>query len=101
MLSLVKLALRITTTAFDDELNSLINACILDLGLAGVVGDTVTTSSTDDLVRQCVIAYCKWRFGEGIDKYKETYELQKAQLLMATGYTNWGDTNGINSNQTN
>ena len=33
MLARVKLALRITTNAFDDELNGLIRAAMMDLGL--------------------------------------------------------------------
>ena len=91
MLTKVKQALRITTTAFDTELTDLIDACIRDLGIAGVVGDTVSTDSTDTLVIQAVISYCKWRFGNpnDADRFKELYEIQKGQLQIATGYTNW------------
>ena len=38
-LAAVKLALRVTTNAFDDEINGLIDAALLDMGLAGVTID--------------------------------------------------------------
>ena len=87
MLTATKLALRITTNAFDAELNDLINAGLMDLGIAGV-----TENDTDDeLIRRAVITYCKLHFGEPdqYDKLKASYDEQKAQLSMATGYTRW------------
>ena len=87
MLELVRLALRISTTAYDDELVSLINAAMLDLGIAGVV----IPSALDDLVKRAVITYVKAHFGEPdeYDRLKASYDEQKAQLSMATGYTVW------------
>ena len=87
MLDAVKLALRITTTAFDSELTDLINAAVLDLGVAGVTN----TDTTDALVKRAVITYCKLHFGEPdqYDRLKASYDEQKAQLGMATGYTTW------------
>lgn len=91
MLDKVKMALRVTTDAFNSELTSLIKACIADLNLAGITGATVTIDSDDDLIVQAVVAFCKWRFGEPTNptQMKELYELQKAQLAMATNYTEW------------
>lgn len=91
MLSKVKLALRITTDAFDSELTDLINAALLDLGIAGVNEFEATT--TDALIIQAVITYCKVHFGEPdeYDRLKASYDEQKAQLGMATGYTTWTD----------
>ena len=91
MLARIKKALRIVTNAFDDELTGIIASCIQDLNLAGIVGETVVPTSTDELVIQAVIAYAKWRFGEpdNPDKARELYEIQKAQLAVATGYTDW------------
>lgn len=87
MLELVKLALRISTTAYDDELVSLISAAKLDLGIAGVV----VPSELDDLVKRAVITYVKVHFGapDEYDRLKASYDEQKAQLSMATGYTVW------------
>lgn len=91
MLSKVKLALRITTDAFDSELTDLINAALLDLGIAGVNEFEATT--TNALIIRAVITYCKVHFGEPdeYDRLKASYDEQKAQLGMATGYTTWTD----------
>ena len=89
-LAKVKMALRIVTTDFDTELNDLVDAALLDLGIAGVNGEGVVLS--DPLVRTAVITYCKMRFGEPdeYDRLKKSYDEQKAQLSMASGYTVWG-----------
>ena len=88
MLDRVKLAMRITTDAYDEEFNSLINAALLDLGIAGV-----TITDSDELIRRAVITYCRLHFGSPDDyaNLKASYDEQKAQLQTATGYTNWGD----------
>lgn len=93
MLNLVKLALRITTNAYDTELNMLINAAFLDLTAAGV--DLFTAATSDDLVKMAVCTYCKMNFGnpEDADRLKRSYDEQKAQLSMRTGYTDWGELN--------
>lgn len=87
MLSKVKLALRITTNAYDDELNGLIEAAKLDLGIAGVI----IPSELDAIVSLAIITYCKFHFGEPdeYDRLKASYDEQKAQLSMCTGYTEW------------
>lgn len=93
MLNLVKLALRISTDAYDTELNMLIQAAFLDLTAAGV--DLFTAATSDDLVKMAVCTYCKMNFGnpEDADRLKRSYDEQKAQLSMRTGYTNWGELN--------
>lgn len=85
MLEKVKLALRITTNAFDDELTDLIGAAQLDLGIAGVV----IPAEIDSIVTRAIITYCKLHFGEPseYDRLKASYDEQKAQLSMASGYT--------------
>jgi len=87
MLSKVKLALRITTNAYDDELNGLIEAAKLDLGIAGVI----IPAELDAIVSLAIITYCKCHFGEPdeYDRLKASYDEQKAQLSMCTGYTEW------------
>ena len=89
MLDQVKMALRIKTTAYDSELTYLIAAAKLDLGIAGVV----LPGELDELVTRAIITYCKLSFGipEDYDRLKMSYDEQKAQLVTATGYTNWGD----------
>ena len=89
MLDKVKTALRIMTEAFDEELTGLIEAAQLDLGIAGVV----VPEPIDALVTRAVITYCKMTFGlpEDYDRLKKSYDEQKAQLVTATGYTDWGE----------
>jgi hypothetical protein len=85
MLNKVKLALRVTTDAFDTEITGLINAAIADLGLVGV--DTLITTE-DALLTRAIITYCRVHFGEpeDYDRLKKSYDEQKAQLISATGY---------------
>lgn len=95
ILNKVKLALRIVTDAFDSEIEDLIKACLLDLKIAGVNEYTID-SVTDALIIRAVCTYCKYHFGdangaEESDRLKASYDEQKAQLQMATGYTNWGN----------
>lgn len=87
MLDLVKVALRITSNAFDTELNMLIDAAQIDLGIAGVV----VPAELDTICKQAIITYCKVHFGdpENYEDLKASYDEQKAQLSMATGYTSW------------
>ncbi len=87
MLNAVKMALRVTTNAFDAELNDLILAALYDMERAGI-----TNKNTDDpLVRRAVITYCRMNFGQpdDYDRLKKSYDEQKAQMGMATGYTTW------------
>ncbi|MFR8079315.1 MAG: head-tail connector protein [Christensenellales bacterium] len=89
MLEKVKLALRITTDAFDSEIQDLIDAALADLGIAGVTKIT----ETDPLIVRAVTTFCRVNFGQpdDYDKLKYSYDEQKAQLQVATGYTNWGE----------
>lgn len=96
MLDKVKLALRITTNAFDSELNDLIEAAKVDLGIAGVVLPVSTDTQTDVIIERAIVTYCKLNFGEldkveMYDRLKASYDEQKSQLSMATGYTQWTD----------
>ena len=89
MLEKVKVALRIMTDVFDDELTDLIDAALLDMGIAGVT----VPDQFDPLVTKAIITYCKMSFGlpEDYDRLKKSYDEQKAQLSNATGYTDWGE----------
>ena len=83
----VKMGLRIKTTAYDEELADLITAAQLDLGIAGVE----VPLTLDEIVTRAIITYCKMSFGlpEDYDRLKKSYDEQKAQLVTATGYTDW------------
>lgn len=89
MLQAVKLALMISTDAYDQRIEALIEAAYLDLGVAGVT----QRDPENALIRQAVITYCKLHFGDATDgeydRLKLSYDEQKAQMSMATGYTDW------------
>lgn len=93
LVSKAKLAMKITTNAYDNDISDLIDAAKLDLGIAGVV----LPSTLDALCERAIITYVMVHFGIDTDDYrsaqllKKSYDEQKAQLQMATGYTDWGD----------
>ena len=92
MLEKVRLALRITSQAYDSDLLDLIDAALADLGIAGVYSEL----TTDPLITRAVVTYCRFHFGSppDYDRLKKSYDEQKAQLQMATGYTDWGMDDG-------
>ena len=92
LLVAAKLALRISTDAFDSEITRLLNTAKLDLGVAGVYVPT----TLDDIVTTACITYVKMMFGaaDEYDRLKASYDEQKAQLATCTGYTTWGSSDG-------
>ena len=92
MLENVKLALRVTTDAFDAEISALIAAALADLHLAGgILADKTAAETTDPLVTLAVTTFVKFHFGEPADpdRLKAAYDEQKAQLMTCTGYAEW------------
>lgn len=87
ILDYVRLVLRKTGTAFDEEISNLIASAKLDLAVAGVTN----IQDTDPLIRQAIATYCKANFGEAddYDRLKKSYDEQKAQLATNTGTTDW------------
>ena len=92
LIAKAKLARRISTNAYDTPISDLLDAALLDLGLAGVV----VPSTLDVLVETAAITYVGMRFGQPDDyaELRQAYNEQKAQLSMATGYTDWGEADG-------
>lgn len=91
LINAAKLAARITTNTFDSEISMLLEAALLDLGVAGVV----VPAELDALVKRAAITYFLAHFGEPdeYDRLKASYDEQKAQLSMCTGYTDWSTVN--------
>lgn len=90
LLPLLKQSARVVTTSFDSlQLTHLINSAQMDLEVAGVI----VPEANGTLVDQAIITYCLMNFGlpEDYDRLKRAYDEQKAQLVTATGYTDWGD----------
>ena len=108
MLKECKLALRITATVYDGELCSLMDAAAHDLTIAGVVlpgtvaftmtnqGITDSSTLTDALCQRAIFTYVRMNVGSPNDyeRLKESYNIQKTQLMHATGYTDYGETDG-------
>ena len=89
MLDLVKMALRISTDAYDTELTNLIAAAFLDLSITDI--NQYDAETADELVKTAVCTYCKLNFGtpDDYDRLAKAYDIQKAQLSMASNYTTW------------
>lgn len=93
-LSEIRLALRITVGDYDTELEALAAAALADLSIAGIVSaDTTLAALTDPLVGQAVKTYIRAHFGSpaDYDRLAQSYGVQKAQLMHATGHTDWGE----------
>lgn len=91
-LTAVRLSMGITVTAYDAEISDLIDAGLADL--EHVCGTTLDL--TDKLVLQAVKTYCRMSFRSpaDYDRLRQSYEAQKGQLMITTGYTDWGDLGG-------
>ena len=97
MLERVKLALQISIDDFDSELMDLIGAAAKDLGIAGVDAIVISTDTNDYLIIRAIIAYVGYQFeltNGSMDRskaFKKSYDEQKAQMGMASGYTTWSN----------
>ncbi len=83
MLNKVKLALRISNTAYDSEITDLINACKKELELAGIASSNIV--DTDGIIIQTIISYCKAYFGydnPDAERYIRSYESLKSFLCL-------------------
>lgn len=97
LLDSVKVACRVASDAYDEELNDLIAAAFCDIGITDVVTGMLNERDADPLIVQAVKTYCRIHhpydgMESGVlERLKASYDEQKAQLLMSSAYTNWGD----------
>ena len=80
----VRLALRVTSTVFDDEIQDLIDACKFDLATSGII-----TTETDKLIKRAITIYVKSNFGmsnDNADRFDKSYELLKQHLVLSSDY---------------
>lgn len=97
MLEKVKLALLISTNDFDSELTDLIGAAFIDLNIGDVDPDKTVSSTTDPAIIRAVCCYCGYQFEllhgsiERSNAFKRSYDEQKAQMGMSSGYTVWSE----------
>ena len=89
-LALVKQQLLITTDEFDTVLTNLMNACLIDLGMAGIVGEQAIIGNVFVLNTVATYVYMNFKAEPSeYDRLKKSYDEAKAQMSMATGYTVW------------
>lgn len=85
----IKTALRTTTAdeALEQEITDIVNAFVIDAGIAGVSNQDLD----DPLVWMAAVTFVRLKFGspDEYDRLKRSYDEQKAQMSMATGYTEW------------
>lgn len=82
MLDKVKLALRVSNSAFDDEITSLIEAAKIDLENGGVL----KVDPADALVERAIILYAKANYGMANPdsvKYDEAYHNLRQKLSLS------------------
>ena len=91
----VRTACRVASLAYDNELNDLISSALDDLGITNIQKSLLVSLNPTPLIKQAVITYCRMNFGFQSEGYytrlKESYDEQKAQLLMSSEFTDWGD----------
>lgn len=105
MLNEAKLAMRISTDAYDGEIAGLLDAGARDLEIAGVVlpgtvsfemtneGIQDNSTLTDALCQRAIITYARIHFGspDDYERLREAYSVQKVQLMHAGDYTDYGE----------
>lgn len=84
MLDRIKTDLRISHNALDDDIQSNIDASLLDLGIAGVENRDVD----DALIQKAVSLYCRWQYDYGgkAEQYEKAYINLKSALSLSGDY---------------
>lgn len=91
MLDDVKTALRISqsSTAFDMEIQDLIEAARLDLEQSGISSEKAKDDN-DPLIKRAIIVYCKANFGydsnTSAERFHDSYVMLKQHLSLAGDY---------------
>ena len=76
--------IRLASSAYDEEIEQAVDACLLDLKNAGVERRPLE----DALIQQAVKLYLKAQFGynDADDKYQQSYEHLKKALALSGDY---------------
>lgn len=85
MIDKIKVALRIDDDDLNDEIQDLIDACLLDLKISGVV----RYKEDDKLILRAVITYCRAHFDMGsanFEKLCACYDSLKTHLSLCAEY---------------
>lgn len=89
LLADAKLALRITSTAYDDEITDLIAAAKDDLLISGVAAAVLDAADPDPLVKRAILVYCKAQFGmdnPDAERYMASFHSLVTHLALSAEY---------------
>ena len=91
LLSKIKMSLRISHTALDEDVQDTIDACLADLKVCGVHESKLDVAKElDPLILNAVKLYCKKEYTDDPVKaarYQGGYDALKSCLMMAEGYS--------------
>lgn len=87
MLEKVKLALQITTTEFDSDIEDNIAAARAELIRSGVLAEKAN-SDTDSLITKAIKTFCQREYYEDdlSDRFDESWKYQVENLRKSVGY---------------
>lgn len=87
MLEKVKLALGLTTTAYDDDITDDIAAARAELIRSGVASSKAS-SDTDPLITKAIKTYCQKEYSEGseAERFTKAWESQLDNIRKSAGY---------------
>lgn len=89
ILDTIKTALRVTSSAFDTEIQDIIDAAKIDL----TEGGAANTDETDRLVLRALTLYAKANFGMSnpdMEQYQRQYDRLKTTMALAANYQTGG-----------
>ena len=89
LLGAAKLALRITSYAFDDEIMDLIAAAQEDMKTSGIAAAAVDACASHPLLRAALVVYCKAFFGldnADSEKYAASYRSMVGKIVLLPEY---------------
>ena len=95
MLKKIKLSMRIFHDVLDDDINSNIDACMLDLQRVGISANIAVGTSSDALISKAAELYCKWQndFNAKGEQYQKAYEKLRDAISLCDTYAGSGDSN--------
>lgn len=88
MVDLIKTDLRISHSQLDNDIESTINACELDLKLVGIKLNKDSEGNYDALIQKAITLYCRFFYdfnGKG-EQYQKAYENLKRVLSLCGDY---------------
>lgn len=95
MLDKIKLSMRIFHNVLDTDIQSNIDACMLDLQRVGISKNHAVKESKDALICKAAELYCKWQndFNAKGEQYQKAYEKLRDAISLCDTYAESGDAN--------